>query len=222
MHMVLIFDLLLFIAVSSIHLYRRRYHGREIVGNISKLFLIPSLYLLIFLFFSSSPHSLNKPWLVASIALSYALGDLFLLFKRRTFFFYLGAVSFSLGHLMYILYFSSFGLSIGFALIGFFFSLMFLLRYLKKIHSKVPGKELPYLLYAVGIVGLALSSFGLFKVDPLAALFACFGSVLFGLSDSFIAYNKAGVKRTSSFAIMLSYIFANILLVLSIIMLNMC
>lgn len=221
--MLLAIDLLLFISISFVHLYRRRYHGREIVGHITKMLLIPSLYLLIFLFAKEKNLTLVRPEIIFSIALCYTLGDFFLLLKKKSLLFYLGAIAFTIGHTLYIYYYSLFGFSWVAAICGAIFSLIFLVRYLKKIHSKVPGKELPYLLYGLGIVALSISIFASFKISNITSWIpAFFGCIFFGYSDSRIAYNKSGVKRSTTFEIMLTYIIANICLVLSILAMNMC
>lgn len=216
-----IIDLLVFIAVSFIHLWRRRYHGREMLGHVTKMFLIPSLYLLLPLSSYAFGYTIYKGWMVFLIAVFYSFGDLFLLLKKRTILFYLGALSFSIGHVLYMAYFSSFH----FSLLGLFFGLVFaayfFTRYIRKIHKAAPGKEAPYIVYGISIALLVITVYSSVSVEYfLAGVAAIIGSVFFGYSDSRIAYNKAGVKRTTTFSIMLTYIIANIFLLGSVILLN--
>ena len=220
--MLFVITLLIFIGASILHLYRRRYHGREIVGHISKMFLIPFLYTSIFLFANMHEIVLQLPSIIVLIAIFYTMGDLLLLFKKKAILFYLGALSFLLGHIMYIVYFTHFSFSFVAAFVGVMFSLFFLCRYLKKVHSKVPGKELPYLLYGSGIVALTIAVFSFFSIEHIIAWLVAFsGVVVFGYSDSRIVYNNVGYEESSSFKIMLTYIIANIFLVLAIMLLNL-
>ena len=66
--------------VVAVHL-DRRVRERERVGDITKCFLIPSLYLTLFTASKAFPREIYRPELLFLIAFFYTLGDILLLKK---------------------------------------------------------------------------------------------------------------------------------------------
>ncbi len=203
----------------AVHLDRRTI-TRERIGDITKCFLIPTLYFTLYTASHAFFRPIQRPYLIILIAFFYTLGDILLLKKTPFMRFVSGALSFSFGHMVYILYFAHFGLNIYTLLVGMVFFGAFYLAVAKYVltHQKTVKHGYAVLLYALTLyifaVGMsAVFSFRYIKTSVLVIIGVC----LFIFSDSRIALNAMkSSDRHSSFVIMLTYILANLFLVLGI------
>ncbi len=204
--------------IVAVHLDRRTME-REKVGDITKCFLIPSLYSTLFTASRAFPREIARPWLLLLITVFYTLGDILLLQKKPFWRFILGAVSFACGHMTYVIYFSFYGLNVytligGMALFGVPFA-----GVVKKVlqHREVKlgyaGILYAFILYLFGVGMCAVFSFQYIKTSLLVFV----GVSLFMFSDGKIALRALkGEKKYTSFIIMLTYIAANVCLVLGV------
>ena len=219
-----IITLVFFICDAAAHLYIQKYHKADGVegrgGAVTKVLLMPSLYMSLHLAGLAFGRTLANEELVLLVAIFYTLGDMLLIF-RQSFCFYLGVVSFMVGHCIYIAYFAHFGFSWLALLVGLsvFGALYFI--YCRKIISMGHKLTVGFLVYGLMILIFATGMAGVFSTAHiLSSATALIGVVLFGWSDSRIAYNMAGVARTSDFLVMLSYILANVFLALAVFSIN--
>ncbi len=203
--------------VTAVHLDRRLYE-REKVGDITKCFLIPSLYFTLFTASRAFPRVIARPWMLLLIAFFYTLGDILLLYKKPFSRFVIGAVSFSVGHMIYVMYFSFFGLNI-YTMIGgmVIFGIPFfaIIKYVidNKIKHGYAAIVYAFTLYIFAVGMSAVFSFKYIKTSILVII----GVMLFMYSDSRIALRGImGEKKHTSFIIMLTYILANLFLVLGV------
>ncbi len=212
-------SLILFIADSILHLVRR-YRGRDAIGDVTKIFLMPLLFLTLFLAFKTFRFPLSYGGYVFLVAICYTLGDISLLIKAKSIFFYIGAFLFTLGHIFYIIYFTRFGITLwglflGIAVFGGEYAM-----FLFKVRSTKVGLT-PYALYAGGVLALSIAVSMSYDNGSIAAwVFSILGVVFFGLSDARIAYNRCGYKESSDFFIMIFYILANVFLALGVWFIN--
>ena len=206
-------SLAVFIFDSIIHLYIQKHkavqRGEDLKGALSKIVLMPSLYLSLYLASFAFDRPLANAGLIFFIAMFYTLGDLLLVLKNEIFF-YLGVVSFMAGHVAYIIYFSHFGfsyitLAAGIIVYGALFA-----QYCHRVMVKKPP------LYGLMLLIFACGMASVFSFDHVySSLLALAGVTVFAYSDTRIAYNMIGHGSTSDFTIMLTYVLANVLLVLS-------
>lgn len=213
-------SLTVFIADSIIHLYIQKHkavqRGEDLKGALSKIVLMPSLYLTLYLASFAFDRPLASADLIYFIALFYTLGDLFLVFKNEIFF-YIGVISFMAGHVFYIIYFSHFGfsyltLAAGIIVYGALFA-----RYCRNVMVRKPPLAAGYIAYGLMLLIFACGMASVFSFDHVySSLLALAGVTVFAYSDTRIAYNMIGHGSTSDFTIMLTYVLANVLLVLSI------
>ena len=204
--------------IVAVHLDRRAME-RERIGDITKCFLIPSLYSCLFTASHAFPREIARPWMLLLITVFYTLGDILLLQKKPFWRFILGAVSFACGHMMYVIYFSYYGQNI-FTLVGgmFLFGIPFIyvVRYVlakKSIKFGLGGILYAFILYLFGVGMCAVFSFEYLKTSLLVFV----GVSLFMFSDGKIALRALkGEKKYTSFIIMLTYIAANVCLVLGV------
>ena len=138
-----------------------------------------------------------------------------LIFKNEIFF-YIGVVSFMAGHVFYIIYFSHFGfsyitLAAGLIVYGALFA-----QYCHRVMVKKPALAAGYMAYGLMLLIFACGMASVFSFDHVySSLLALAGVTVFAYSDTRIAYNMIGHGSTSDFTIMLTYVLANVLLVLS-------
>lgn len=213
-------SLTVFIADSIIHLYIQKHkaeqRGEDLKGALSKIVLMPSLYLTLYLASFAFDRQLASAELIYFIALFYTLGDLFLVFKNEIFF-YIGVISFMVGHVFYIIYFSHFGFSYMTLAAGLIVYGVLFAQYCRRIMSKKPALAAGYIVYGLMLLIFACGMASVFSFDHVySSLLALAGVTVFAYSDTRIAYNMIGHGNTSDFTIMLTYVLANVLLVLSI------
>lgn len=202
----------------AVHLDRRAME-RDIVGDVTKCFLIPSLYSTLFTASLAFNRSIARPWILLLITIFYTAGDILLLKKRPFWRFVLGAVSFACGHMMYVIYFSYYGQNI-FTLIGgmalFGVPFLYVVKYViakKSIKFGLGGILYAFILYLFGVGMCAVFSFRYIKTSLLVFV----GVSLFMFSDGKIALRALkGEKKYTSFIIMLTYIMANVCLVMGV------
>lgn len=201
----------------TLHLDRRSI-VREKVGDITKIFLMPTLYFTLFTAHLAFPREIYAPWIIIIIATLYTLGDVFLLFKKSKCF-YLGVVSFLVGHIFYIIYFSHFGINVYFLLFGMVLFAMPIIYLIYKVAKSKPDHIFGIILYAFVLYLFGVGVCSVFSLNyPRTGILAILGVGLYIYSDSRIAFNKfiQDRKKTSQFWIMLTYVAANICLVLAI------
>ena len=212
-------SLTVFIADSIIHLYIQKHkaeqRGEDLKGALSKIVLMPSLYLTLYLASFAFDRQLASAELIYFIALFYTLGDLFLVFKNEIFF-YIGVISFMVGHVFYIIYFSHFGFSYMTLAAGLIVYGVLFAQYCRRIMSKKPALAAGYIVYGLMLLIFACGMASVFSFDHVySSLLTLAGVTVFAYSDTRIAYNMIGHGNTSDFTIMLTYVLANVLLVLS-------
>ncbi len=203
--------------VTAVHLDRRLYE-REKVGDITKCFLIPTLYFTLFTASRAFSREIARPWMLLLIAFFYTLGDILLLYKKPLWRFVVGAISFSVGHMIYVVYFSFFGLNIytmigGMLIYGIPFFMMIKYVFENKVKHGYAAIVYAFTLYLFAVGMSAVFSFKYLKTSILVII----GVSLFLFSDSRIALRTiTGEKKHTSFVIMLTYILANLFLVLGV------
>jgi len=171
-------------------------------------------------FFSAtaSVRSAMKTWI--GLALLFSLGgDVLLLFQERnSLFFLLGLSSFLLAHVFYILFFHKARLAEGIQsrlwtllIVAVFYTLL-----ISFLNPWLGDMRLPVRVYGVVIsFMLMLAMHMLFLPNREAGRYMLNGALLFVLSDSVLAINKFYQSfNTASLIIMLTYGFAQLLLVM--------
>lgn len=203
--------------VTAVHL-DRRFMSTEIVGDVTKCFLIPSLYFTLFTASRAFLRPISRPWMLVIVAVCYTLGDYLLLRKEPFIRFFFGALSFSVGHMCYVIYFSHYGLNI-YTLIGgmILFGIVYF-AIVKYVLDKKPQHGYGVLAYAFTLYLFAVGMSAVFSFEYLkTSILVIIGVALFILSDSSIAFRTlTGDKGHISFLIMLTYILANLFLVLGV------
>lgn len=204
-------------SVISVHLDRRT-KEKEKIGDITKCFLMPTLYFTLFTAHLAFNRNINNPMMMVFIALFYCLGDIFLLSHEKLPFI-CGAASFMVGHILYIIYFAQFGINIYSLIFGMILFGVLFIFLLYKVIKKKPNHLVPYLIYGLTlyIFGVGVSS-SFTLSHPKTGILAIIGALLYCFSDASIAFNNIFPerKKTSQFLIMLTYVLANISLVLSV------
>lgn len=210
----------LFLVVSTLDLVSKA-GNRRTLEVATKPFIIPTLYLTVFMLARSMGGVLEYSWVLIVGALLYTAGDIFLLWKD-TFLFVIGVLSFIIGHVFFITYalihsFSWLYLAIG----GVLFLIPFF-TYLKKITANGKPDMFPgFVVYGLSVWALSTGMAASFSPDDiLRSVLAIIGVIFFGYSDSRIAYNRTGHKDTEDFIIMWTYIVANIFISISMFMLG--
>ncbi len=205
--------------IVAVHLDRRTIE-REMIGDITKCFLIPTLYFTLFTASKAFPRVISRPYIIILITVFYTLGDILLLKKKPFRRFVAGALSFSAGHMCYVIYFSFYGLNIYTLLSGmviFGIPYFLIVKYVFT-HQKSVKHGYGVLLYAFTLYLFAVGMSAVFSFEYLkTSILVIIGVMLFMFSDSRIALNAmSGSNTHSSFVIMLTYILANLFLVLGV------
>ncbi len=211
--------LVLFLIDSIIHLLGV-FKGNRNTLLITKPLLMP-LLALYFIFASLSLNIFS--WLIVAALISGFAGDTFLMFGKNKKFFLFGMGAFLIGHIFYII---SFMLSLGFSYIYNSFAIPLLLipviiifyQLLPKIKDGLGEMKIPVYAYMVTILYMHFSA--ILRTTSFPLYCPCFllvyvGSILFILSDAFIAYdefNEANISKIKLY-IMITYILAQFLIV---------
>lgn len=186
--------------------------GNKKLKMATKPFLVP----LIFISFALNSSVIGNRWLLFLIASLYCCGDILLMFDNK-YAFYIGAISFACGHICFATYFILFNFDIVFAFLGLVLYLTHLYFHVKKLKSVKKDIKLE-LIYSSLIGILVVSIFGSLKLDLVSFdLFAVVGIILFVYSDSRIAYSRVKIIEKNDFEIMLTYILAIILILISVV-----
>ncbi len=208
------------ILVIAVHLIAIEKQNRY-VKTISKVFIIPYLYLA-FLVFTESFGVIvaGRELLMAALAF-YTLGDLLLEFDKKNMFLY-GGASFSVGHVLYAIFFMMHGFSLGWGVlfIGIWF-FIYIFLFEDEIKDAKPNSTL-YIAYAsiVMILGIAVGATD-FSGNWIAKMIAVAGTLSFAFSDALVIIRQTKdksekEKKDDDLLIMVTYIGANILLLSSI------
>ena len=210
-------SILMFIISSSIHLYASQTKNR-LYRNISKVFILPSLILLYYL---KAPEVDN----IFIIALLFSwFGDLLLIGKGKKFF-TLGGISFMISHIFFIISYSkhihdinSFIILIILAAIIYTVITVIVFKHLIKYLPKL--LIFPMFIYLLtnasmncGALSLLLSN------QTLPSLIVFIGALSFFISDTnlFFVRFKVELKEQNHFVVMLTYILAELLIVIGMI-----
>lgn len=188
---------------------------QPLLRTLTKPLLMPMLMLYVF----SQSHILNRKKLIILLIFAW-LGDLFLLIPgNSSLYFQLGLGSFLIMQIGYIGLFSSQNPQGGFVLnqwISWFIApiIIYVVILLIFLMPHIPiALFIPVCLYAIALGSMLYSAF-LRKMDSTYFL-VLFGAVFFVLSDSFLAVAKFYYPFPgSSFCIMITYIPAQLLLIL--------
>lgn len=207
----------MFIISSSIHLYASQTKNR-LYRNISKGFILPSLILLYYL---KAPEVDNT--FIIALLFSW-LGDLLLIGKGKKFF-TLGGISFMISHIFFIISYSkhihdinSFIILIILAAIIYTVITVIVFKHLIKYLPKL--LIFPMFIYLLtnasmncGALSLLLSN------QTLPSLIVFIGALSFFISDTnlFFVRFKVELKEQNHFVVMLTYILAELLIVIGMI-----
>ncbi|HMM00741.1 MAG TPA: lysoplasmalogenase family protein [Bacilli bacterium] len=192
------------VVLSLIHLVLS-YKEKKLSRGITKVFLMPSLMLVIYFL------KISNGFLY--LALSFGcLGDLFMLFKDKKIFLYGGFISFAIGHIFYIyLILKIAGISLNPLWISLYgVAVVFIVIYLASIVLKAKFKNDSWIatiygaiLFTVFVSALILTS----ARHDLASGFVLFGSLLFIASDVYLGHTIYERREPhENFYIMLPYL----------------
>lgn len=205
------------VVLSLVHLILS-YKEKKLSRGITKVFLMPSLMLLIYFLKVSN--------VFLYLALTFGLlGDLFMLFKDKKIFLYGGFVSFAIGHFFYIyLILKIANISLNPLWISLYgVAVVFIVIYLSSTILKTKFKKDSWIatiygaiLFTVLISALILTS----THRDLASGFVLFGSLLFIASDVYLGHTiYEHSEPHENFYIMLPYLFGQCGLALGLAML---
>ena len=178
----------------------------------TKAFLIPSIFLLFLYLCKVRGLEFENLYLLCLGMGFYTLGDILLEIEVKPCFFYLGALSFALGHVMNSAFFLSQGFILNhFVLYAVLWVFLFasLLYYLRKEGSQELFLVAIYISFVL-IMGLGIGGSAISFYSKLLSLS---GAFIFCFSDSLIALRRTH-KNTESYdmGIMVTYIGANLLI----------
>jgi len=210
-----ILSFLLFISVSILHLFTLM-RNNSLYKGVTKGFLMPLL--LLFYCVSIKDTSLL---IILALVCSF-IGDVGL-FKanRHPLFYQKGSIfSFALTHLFYTLYLFPLKAPNTLLILSFIGALSILvIFYLKIIHPLNNKIKIFLLLYAMIITIMATSAFIiLMYVQTIGAILIFSGAVFFVFSDFLISNQILEDHKNNEIAIMISYILAQFLLIVGIIL----
>ncbi len=190
--------------------------GMDALKSGTKIFLIPLMFVAFNSVAAAGGIHVDNIGLLMAVLLFYTLGDILLEINTNKIFFFAGAISFVIGHLLYALLFALFGIQlemvvmyIGLWFIGFIFLFSLVL-------DKREEETTYYVIYAacVAVMGIAIGG-AAFK-SMVAQIMALAGAVSFAFSDSMIVLRRRKKDdREDDMLIMLTYIGANLLLLSS-------
>ena len=209
--------LIIFIVSSVIHLYASLKCNKKLRAY-TKVFIVSSL-----LGWYCCAASVVRPIIIIALFFSW-LGDV-LLIPHGTKWFTAGGIAFMVSHFAFILaYYPQIDFPsipiwvIVIAALVYFLAVTLIFIKLKQYLPKM----LFYPMYLYLLINGAMNCFALFRLISMpcrATLITFIGAVLFFMSDStlfFVRFNKDGKLKTH-FTVMLTYIFAEFLIVLGLI-----
>lgn len=212
----MIFSYLLSLVVISVHLCSIK-KEQAMLNSISKIMIIPSLFLSFFLTSSALGLTLSGVEPLLCALLFYTLGDLLMELKGK---FKFGALSFALGHVSYIVYFLMHGFSLP---DGVLWALLWFSSFFFYFSSYVPIKRDGMLItYAVLLLlfGSAVGASGESGFQ-MHKIYAFFGVVAYTFSDSLLIIQKKRGDHNDELMVMMTYYVANLMLLLGVLFLNL-
>lgn len=182
----------------------------------------PLLMPLLLIFYLLNTRQINL-FIVLALVFSF-LGDVFLLITNKKNFFILGLLSFLMCHIFYtITFLQSVNYMKGIPSNVYLFLIPYLIcgtfvyadlsKYLKSM-------KIPVIIYMGVILIMSFTALArYYYVSPISFVLPFIGSILFVVSDTLIAYRNFKQKVTSdNILIMLSYILAQLLIIVGIIL----
>lgn len=211
-----------YIGISSVYLLLIIL-GREDISWFLKPFLIPFLFLAVYL----CGNFPSKKFLLLALTFSW-MGDVVLLFTYKAeIYFIIGLIAFLISHIAYIVLFSK-QLRINSSRnkavfwIGITAIIVYLILMLSILLPTLGDLKIPVFVYAIILSTMLLFAFkGYLKWSKPAGTYILLGAVIFVSSDSILAFNKFYEPiRFSSFLIMATYLLAQYLIIVGILKLN--
>ncbi|AIN93715.1 lysoplasmalogenase [Treponema putidum] len=211
--------LALFLVISIIHLIKC-FQQRQKWADMTKFMLMPALLLffLAFSFVSIKTFSILNVLIIIALVFSF-LGDAILLFDREKQNFALGILFFAITQISYIV-FAILGAKVEYIPIipGIVAALIFLAAIVYIImRTKKQLKGLKPIVVAYGLIISLMSWIFIvfaFANPSIGLILAAIGSVLFIISDTMVSAKYFfGGKAGMRFLIMITYIFAQVLIV---------
>lgn len=209
--------LILYCVVAAVHLFFCLYQKDSLPRAITKCLMMPLLLLLYLL-----TAQAVSPWIIAAILLGWG-GDIFLLIPGKKVFFLAGLSSFLLGHAAYVAeIIQRLGAKGGLswpvlACLAAIFLLIGIAAYFSLHKHLKSDMKAPVIAYLVVILTMATCA-GCYAFPfqgGLAPNFVFFGALFFVLSDYMLARSLfISEKKYSTFIVMLTYLAAQLLLVL--------
>jgi uncharacterized membrane protein YhhN len=209
--MIFLIFLILFGLFSFVHL-GAAFFAKDSVRRFTKLFLVP----LLLLYYVSRTD--NRLWQVVFALIFGWIGDVFLVKTNRQKYLKCGLIFFLLGHLSYIFAFACFISSVDLRVIPPALVVSLLLALVTYRFDKPPRKFLPAAaIYYFTLEALNVCVFMLLLANrSVVSLIAFAGAFLFLVSDTILGYfNFTAHSRRSHFYIMLPYLAAQFMLVIS-------
>jgi len=205
--------LIIFIIISASAYIVAEYKNASLIKYIFK----PLTTLLVIFLAIKQMNNLQDfyAFLIIAGLLFSLLGDIFLMYPRDRFVFGLG--SFLIAHILFIIAISD-GLNSPYDLLILLPAALYTLIFLKVILPKTGEMKWPVIVYAlVLMIFLWQASVEYYYSAEVSAFFAFFGSVLFVISDSLLAYAKFVRRNVYSIAaIHITYWSALVYIALSI------
>lgn len=214
------FFLIASMLLSSVHILALRPgNKRQGLATVTKPFLIPSLFVTFYSFALELGVDISSIHLIFIALLFYTLGDILLEIDRKVFF-YMGMLSFLLGHFTYIAFFVSLGIKVSELLVAGIIWLFGLGLGLKKVIDFKDRRSIIFILYAsvIAILGTVIGGAD-FSGHWIAQIIAFFGAISFAFSDSLILV-RMNRNSDEDQLIMFTYVAANFLILAAILLLE--
>lgn len=211
-----ILSIFIFIISSSIHLYAS-YKRNISLRNLSKGFIIPSLMMLYYFKATNIEYSF-----IIALLFSW-LGDIILMGNGKIYF-TLGGISFIVSHIFFIVTYSKYIIIINqyipiIIAVGLIYLIITLIVF-KHLTKYLPKfLIIPMFIYLLVNASMNCSALTLLLSNMnIASLIVFLGALSFFISDTnlFFVRFKKGLKEQNHFIVMLTYIIAELLIVLGI------
>ncbi len=210
--------LLILAVVIAVHLVAI-YKGKNTLKSGTKSLLIPLMFVAFNSVAANCGIHVEHVGLLMAALIFYTAGDILLEINSDKNFFFAGAVSFVMGHMLYALLFALFGIRLEMVImyIGLWFlGFIFLFRI---VLDKNEEETRYYLVYAACIAVMGIAIGGAAFKSMVAQITALSGAVSFAFSDSLIILRRRKKDdRQDDMLIMLTYIGANFLLLSSLLL----
>lgn len=210
--------LLILAVVIAVHLVAI-YKGKNTLKSGTKSLLIPLMFVAFNSVAANCGIHVENIGLLMAVLIFYTAGDILLEINSDKNFFFAGAVSFVMGHILYALLFALFGIRLEMVImyIGLWFlGFIFLFRIVLDNNEEETRYYLVYVA-CIAVMGIAIGG-AAFK-SMVAQITALSGAVSFAFSDSLIILRRRKKDdRQDDMLIMLTYIGANLLLLSSLLL----